>query len=210
MRKIFVLLLASLMLVSAMLAFTSCGEEPAVYSDYVALEIENYGTIVIELYKLMAPGTVYNFQKLVSQGFYDGLTFHRIVPGFMIQGGDPMGNGSGGSSETIYGEMMSNGFKQNTLKHTPGVVSMARSSSGYNTASSQFFIMTETNPNLDGEYAAFGKVVEGMDVVEAISKTATDLSETDSWGTPIGGKPLTPVKITKAYFVENYVPVAES
>ncbi len=203
MRKTFVLLLASLMLVSAMLAFTSCGEEPATYSDYVAIEVKDYGTIIIELYKTMAPGTVYNFQKLVSQGFYDGLTFHRVVEGFMIQGGDPKGNGSGGSGTTIYGEMMSNGFKQNTLKHTRGVVSMARSSSGYNTASSQFFIMTETNVNLDGEYAAFGKVVEGMDVVDAISRVSTDNSETG------GGKPLTTITMTKVYFLESYTPVSE-
>ena len=199
-RKLLSLLLVCVVLVSAMALFTACGEEEPVYSRYVAIEVENYGTIVVELNKLAAPGTVYNFQKLVAQGFYDGLTFHRVVQNFMIQGGCPKGDGTGNAGYNIHGEMMSNGFSQNTLKHTRGTISMARSSSGYNTASSQFFIMTETNVNLDGEYAAFGKVVEGMDVVDAISKVSTDNSETG------GGKPLEKITITRAYFLFDYTP----
>lgn len=206
MRKILVLVLVAMLLVSAMLAMTSCGEDPASYSKYVGIDVENattgetYGTIIIELYKTKAPATVYNFQKLVASGFYNGLTFHRVIESFMIQGGDPKGDGTGGSGTNISGEMSGNGFTQNNLKHTRGTVSMARSSSGYNTASSQFFIMTETNLNLDGEYAAFGRVIEGMDVVDAIAKVDTDLSE----GT--GGKPLEVIKMTQVYLIDNYTP----
>ena len=199
-RKLLSLLLVCVVLVSAMALFTACGEEEPVYSKYVAIEVENYGTIVVELNKLAAPGTVYNFQKLVAQGFYDGLTFHRVIEDFMIQGGCPKGDGTGNAGYNISGEMMANGFAQNTLKHTRGTISMARSASGYNTASCQFFIMTETNVNLDGEYAAFGKVVEGMDVVDAISKVSTDNSENG------GGKPLEKITITRAYFLFDYTP----
>lgn len=125
------------------------------------------GEIVLELYPSVAPVTVENFVKLVSEGFYDGLTFHRIISGFMIQGGDPLGNGMGGSKNKIKGEFMQNGFN-NTLKHTRGVISMARSMMP-DSASSQFFIMHEDAPHLDGAYAAFGKVVEGMDTVDKIA-----------------------------------------
>ena len=204
-RKLLSCFLICVTLVSALAVFTACGEEPVTYSNYVAIEVQDYGTIVIELYRKMAPGTVYNFQKLVSQGFYDGLTFHRVVQGFMIQGGCPKGDGSGNAGQTIPGEMMSNGFTQNTLKHTRGVVSMARSSSGYDTASCQFFIMTETNVNLDGEYAAFGKVLEGMDVVDAISLVSTDNSEENG----VGGEPLEKIVMTRVYFLEDYTPTAE-
>ncbi len=129
-----------------------------------------HGTMKLELYPEVAPITVANFEKLVSEGFYDGLTFHRIIRGFMIQGGDPEGTGMGGSKDKIKGEFASNGVK-NDLRHTRGVISMARSMMR-DSASSQFFIMHEDAPHLDGEYAAFGKVVEGIEVVDAIVQNA--------------------------------------
>lgn len=125
------------------------------------------GEIILELYPETAPVTVENFVKLVGEGFYDGLTFHRIISGFMIQGGDPLGNGMGGSKDKIKGEFKQNGFN-NPLKHSRGVISMARSMMP-NSASSQFFIMHEDAPHLDGAYSAFGKVVEGMDTVDRIA-----------------------------------------
>jgi peptidyl-prolyl cis-trans isomerase B (cyclophilin B) len=128
-----------------------------------------------ELYPEIAPISVANFEKLVKEGFYDGLTFHRVIPGFMIQGGDPLGNGMGGSDERIFGEFAINGFK-NDLKHERGVISMARSSMP-NSASSQFFIMHEDAPHLDGSYAAFGKVIEGIEVVDEIASVPTDFSD---------------------------------
>lgn len=131
----------------------------------VVMETEK-GTIKAELYPDVAPITVANFQKLVGEGFYDGLTFHRIIEGFMIQGGDPKGNGSGGSPDKIKGEFLANGV-ENNLKHERGVLSMARSNA-MDSASSQFFIMQETKTHLDGLYAAFGKVTEGMEVVDEI------------------------------------------
>lgn len=145
---------------------------------YVTIEVENYGTIKLELYHDIAPITVENFVSLVEEGFYDGLTFHRIIYGFMIQGGDPLGNGTGGSDETITGEFSSNGI-ENSLSHTRGVISMARSSAN-DSASSQFFIMHEDATYLDGSYAAFGMVTEGMDVVDeiAISTIVSDSNGT--------------------------------
>ena len=137
----------------------------------VKIEMADGGTMVLELYPEYAPDTVANFVKLVNEGFYDGLTFHRIVKGFMIQGGDPKGNGTGGSDETIKGEFSANGFTQNTLSHTYGVISMARSKS-YDSASSQFFIMNTEYPSLDGKYAAFGKLIEGSETLDALSNTA--------------------------------------
>lgn len=132
----------------------------------INVEMEMGGSFVIELYPEYAPATVANFIKLVKDGFYDGLTFHRIVDNFMAQGGDPEGTGCGGSSETIPGEFSSNGFAQNTLSHTRGVLSMARSMSP-DSASSQFFIcFSDDCTFLDGNYAAFGKVIEGMEVVD--------------------------------------------
>ena len=133
---------------------------------YIQIDIANYGIITAELDADVAPITVTNFIKLVNQGFYDGLTFHRIINGFMIQGGDPKGNGTGGSSETIKGEFSQNGV-DNPLKHERGVISMARSSQP-DSASSQFFIMHKAAPHLDGQYAAFGRVLSGMEVVDAI------------------------------------------
>ena len=133
---------------------------------YIQIDIENYGVIVAELDADAAPITVTNFVKLVNEGFYDGLTFHRIISGFMIQGGDPLGNGTGGSSEKIKGEFSSNGW-DNPIAHERGVLSMARSSAP-DSASSQFFIMHKAAPHLDGSYAAFGRVLSGIEVVDAI------------------------------------------
>lgn len=139
----------------------------------VEMKIKNYGTIVLELCPACAPKTVQNFIELVSSGFYNGLTFHRIIPGFMIQGGDPLGNGMGGSKNKIVGEFAINGF-DNPIKHERGVISMARSSLP-NSASSQFFIMHKDAPHLDGSYAAFGHVIEGIEVVDAIAGVKTDV-----------------------------------
>lgn len=141
----------------------------------VTIEMENGKKIKIELYPEIAPITAANFEKLVRQGFYDGLIFHRVIKGFMIQGGDPEGTGMGGSGERIKGEFEANGIK-NDLKHTRGVISMARSQDP-DSASSQFFIMHEDAPHLDGQYAAFGKVVEGMDVVDEIASVKTDFRD---------------------------------
>lgn len=138
----------------------------------VTIEMENSSMIKIELYPLIAPQTVKNFVSLVSQGFYDGLIFHRVIPGFMIQGGDPNGTGMGGSKENIPGEFSSNGFK-NDLTHDAGVISMARTSAP-NSASSQFFIVTKAASHLDGQYAAFGKVIEGMEEVNRIVSVPKD------------------------------------
>lgn len=141
----------------------------------VTIEMENGKEIKIELYPEVAPITVANFEKLVKEGFYDGLIFHRVIEGFMIQGGDPEGTGMGGSSERIKGEFAANGIK-NDLKHTRGVISMARSQNP-NSASSQFFIMHKDAPHLDGQYAAFGKVVEGIEAVDEIATTKTDFRD---------------------------------
>ena len=132
----------------------------------VAIEVQDYGTITVELDRTAAPATVENFLSLVDAGFYDGLTFHRIIAGFMIQGGDPLGNGTGGADKTIPGEFRSNGF-DNPISHERGVISMARAMDP-NSASSQFFIMHQDGEYLDGEYAAFGHVTEGMEVVDQI------------------------------------------
>ena len=138
----------------------------------VRITMENGKTIDLELDAQAAPITVENFLKLVQDGFYDGLTFHRIIDGFMIQGGDPNGDGTGGSEETIPGEFSANGF-DNPLSHTRGTISMARSQD-YDSASSQFFIMQEDTPSLDGQYAAFGHVTSGMEVVDAICEDAVN------------------------------------
>ena len=153
----------------------------------VIIEMDNGSMIKIALDPTAAPITVANFEKLVKEGFYDGLTIHRIIPGFMIQGGDPAGNGTGGSKENIKGEFASNGIN-NPLKHTRGVISMARAMDP-DSASSQFFIMHADAPHLDGNYAAFGKVVEGMDVVDQIAHEKTDFRD----------KPLQKVVMKKVY-----------
>ena len=141
----------------------------------VTIEMQDGSIIKAELYPEIAPNTVNNFISLVKSGFYDGKIFHRVIPGFMIQGGCPEGTGMGGPGYTIRGEFSYNGFK-NDLKHTPGVLSMARAMHP-NSAGSQFFIMHETSPHLDGQYAAFGKVIEGMDVVDRIAGTKTDRAD---------------------------------
>ena len=153
----------------------------------VIIEMENGGKIELELYPEAAPVTVKNFEKLVSEGFYDGLTFHRVIKGFMIQGGDPLGNGMGGAEENIIGEFRSNGHN-NPIKHERGVISMARAFNP-NSASSQFFIMHEDAPHLDGQYAAFGRVVSGMETVDEIAEIPTDYSD----------RPKIAVRIKKAY-----------
>ena len=135
---------------------------------HVELEVQNYGTITMELDASAAPKTVENFLKLAESGFYDGLTFHRVIDGFMIQGGDPRGDGTGGSDETVVGEFAENGV-ENPISHVRGTVSMARSSDK-NSASSQFFIVQTDSTYLDGQYAAFGHVTDGMDIVDAICK----------------------------------------
>ena len=155
----------------------------------VVIEMEHGGKIEIELYPDAAPITVANFEKLVSEGFYDGLTFHRVIPGFMIQGGDPLGNGMGGAKNNIKGEFRANGHP-NPIKHTRGVLSMARAFDP-NSASSQFFIMHADAPHLDGQYAAFGKVVSGIEVVDEIASIPTDYSD----------RPKIAVRMKKVYIV---------
>ena len=154
---------------------------------YIAdITVEGYGTITVELDSKAAPKTVENFVSLAKDGFYDGLTFHRIISGFMIQGGDPNGNGTGGSGKNIVGEFSSNGY-ENNLKHVRGVISMARSKAP-DSASSQFFIMHQDAPHLDGDYAAFGMVTSGMEIVDAI---CNDAQPSDRNGTiPAGQQPV--------------------
>ena len=149
----------------------------------VTIKIKGMGDIKAELYPDIAPITVDNFIKLAGGGFYNGLTFHRIIPGFMIQGGDPEGTGMGGPGYSIKGEFLSNGFP-NSLNHSRGVLSMARSMMP-DSAGSQFFIMHEDAPHLDGEYAAFGKVIEGIETVDKIASVKTDYND----------RPLEPVVI---------------
>lgn len=163
-----------------LLFLTGCSsdEETLTGKHHAEIVVQNYGTIKVELDADQAPITVQNFIDLANSGFYDGLTFHRIIEGFMIQGGDPNGDGTGGSGHTIRGEFTQNGVN-NTLSHTRGAISMARSSA-VNSASSQFFIVHEDSTYLDGSYAVFGYVTEGMDVVDAI---ATSVTAEDSNGT---------------------------
>ena len=153
----------------------------------VTFEMENGDIIKAELYPEVAPNTVNNFISLVSKGFYDGLIFHRVIPGFMIQGGDPKGTGVGGPGYSIKGEFTANRFK-NDLKHDRGVLSMARTMAP-NSAGSQFFIMHENSPHLDGQYAAFGKVIEGIEAVDTIANVRTDYND----------KPRTPQEIGRAH-----------
>ncbi len=155
----------------------------------VVIEMENGAKIELELYPEAAPKTVENFTKLVGEGFYDGLTFHRVIPGFMIQGGDPLGNGMGGAKNNIIGEFRANGHP-NPIKHTRGVISMARAFDP-NSASSQFFIMHADAPHLDGQYAAFGKVVSGIEAVDEIASIPTDYSD----------RPKIAVRMKKVYIV---------
>jgi len=154
---------------------------------FAEIEVENYGTITVELYTKDAPITVKNFVSLAESGFYDGLTFHRIMEGFMIQGGDPNHNGTGGSEKTIKGEFSSNGV-ENNLSHTRGAISMGRRSGDNDSASSQFFIVQADSTFLDGNYAAFGYVTEGMEIVDAICGDAVPV---DNNGTiPLEQQPV--------------------
>ncbi|MBQ4324578.1 MAG: peptidylprolyl isomerase [Clostridia bacterium] len=198
-KSLLSLLLLSLLLLSLCLGLTSCGDK--------------FGTITLELYPEYAPATVENFVALAQDGFYDGLIFHRVISGFMVQGGDPLGNGTGGADEDIVGEFANNGYTGNTLEHTRGTISMARSGHPYeayhnmgyiqlspeelapyyNSASSQFFIVHEDSPHLNGQYAAFGRVVEGMEVVDAIAAVETDEND----------RPLSDVVISRIYIVES-------
>jgi len=157
----------------------------------VTIEMQNGDIIKIELYPDIAPNTVNNFIYLINKGFYNGLTFHRVIRGFMIQGGDPEGNGTGGPGYTIKGEFTYNNF-ENNLKHKAGVISMARTQIP-DSAGSRFFIMHKDAPHLDGSYAAFGKVIEGMDVVNKIAETRTDYND----------KPIEP-QIMKKVTVETF------
>lgn len=175
---------------------TSTGTAEAGETVMIEMVIEKFGTIKLELYPDVAPITVENFVSLAKDGFYDGLTFHRVYPGFMIQGGDPDGNGTGGSAKTIKGEFAVNGVN-NTLSHTKGVISMARSQS-YNSASSQFFICHDDATFLDGQYAAFGKVVEGMEVVDAITEI-----ELLPNGESVNTKPADPPVIKSVKVIEE-------
>lgn len=176
MKKIVVVLL----LMGAFLGITGCSQKKYLLGKVqIEMEIQNYGTIVLELDADVAPITVTNFVDLVEQGFYDGLTFHRVIEGFMIQGGDPTGTGLGGSSKKIEGEFLANGVK-NTISHKRGVISMARSESDYDSASSQFFIVQQDSLYLDGKYASFGKVTSGMEIVD---KIAEDVQVEDDDGT---------------------------
>lgn len=173
MKKFFVLFVLGIFLVSG------CGkDEGPEKNPIVSMDIENYGSIKIELYPEYAPNTVANFVSLISDGFYDGLTFHRLVPGFVLQGGDPNGDGTGGPGYTIKGEFKQNGYSKNTLSHTTGVISMARSNS-YDSAGSQFFIVLSDSSaySLDNLYAGFGKVIEGMDIIKEIEENEEVLDD---------------------------------
>ena len=165
-------------------SFAACSDK----ENYTAvIDIENYGKITLTLDADAAPKTVDNFVKLAKSGFYDGLTFHRIMEGFMMQGGDPEGTGMGGSDENIVGEFSANGY-ENSISHIRGTVSMARNGYDYNSASSQFFIVHKDSTFLDGQYAAFGRVTDGMDVVD---KVCEDAKPTDDNGTiPASEQPV--------------------
>ena len=187
MKKIFSLLI----IVILSLSLCACSNNNL---HHVKISVKDYGDIVVELDRSVAPNTVDNFIGLVKEGFYDGLTFHRIINGFMIQGGDPTGTGNGGSGKSIKGEFNANGVTNN-LKHTRGVISMARANS-YDSASSQFFIVQEDSSHLDGLYASFGHVTSGMDIVD---KIATNTKVEDSNGTVL--KENQPV-ISKITFID--------
>ncbi len=178
MKKILCLMIAVIFLFVPMLQ--SCEEKgenaDMKVTNTVQIEMEDGGIIKIAIYGEAAPKTAENFVKLASEGFYDGLIFHRVIENFMIQGGDPEGTGFGGSGTNIYGEFALNGFN-NPVVHERGVISMGRTAYDYNSASSQFFICHIDSPHLDGGYAAFGQVIEGMDVVDKIASVDTDFSD---------------------------------
>ena len=207
MRKVLSICLAALLVLSlagcgktSVVGITTTSKAPAaneesqgVGTHHAEIDIQDYGTITVELDGDAAPITVQNFMDLANDGFYDGLTFHRIISGFMMQGGDPNGNGTGGSENTIKGEFSANGV-ENSLSHTRGAISMARSQA-YDSASSQFFICHADSTFLDGQYACFGYVTDGMDVVDAVCEAA---QPTDDNGTiPADQQPvITAIRIT--------------
>lgn len=192
MKKIISILLVAIMILPCFVSCDSVNSLPNV----VIIDVKDYGKITVELYPDVAPVTVRNFKKLVNEGFYDGLIFHRVIEDFMIQGGCPKGDGTGGQTDAkgnrinIKGEFSANNFK-NTLNHTRGVISMARSDDP-NSASSQFFICHQSAAHLNGKYASFGKVTSGMEVVDAIAAVPTNEND----------KPLTDVVITSITFAE--------
>ncbi len=197
MKKIFSVILVVCLLICGCSKDTSKGtiekisyEETNEITNYVKLETTK-GIILVELYPNVAPITVENFQNLVSEKFYDGLIFHRVIKDFMIQGGDPEGTGLGGSSKTIKGEFKNNGVN-NDLSHTRGVISMARNSISMDSASSQFFIVQKDSTYLDGDYATFGKVIAGMDVVDKIANVNVDSND----------KPTSTQKIKSIRFIK--------
>ncbi len=207
MKKVWSICLAALLVLSlagcgktSVVGITTTSKAPAaneesqgVGTHHAEIDIQDYGTITVELDGDAAPITVQNFMDLANDGFYDGLTFHRIIAGFMMQGGDPNGNGTGGSENTIKGEFSANGV-ENSLSHTRGAISMARSQA-YDSASSQFFICHADSTFLDGQYACFGYVTDGMDVVDAVCEAA---QPTDDNGTiPADQQPvITAIRIT--------------
>ncbi len=223
-----IMMIIAIVLVIALIGWLGFGYYQKVFvkvqNPIVTMEIEGYGTVKIELYPEMAPNTVANFIRLANRGFYNGLTFHRTIPDFMIQGGDKNGDGTGSpmlsniqdnvqtdKAYTIEGEFIANGFKKNTLKHEEGVISMARGDysaygsslvkEGYNSAGSQFFIMTGNNTQLNGLYAAFGKVTEGMDIVHKIENI--EVVTRDSSASEGVDKPVNP-PVIKSVTVETF------
>ena len=209
MKRILKMLVAVLCLSALLLSATSCSASPlSSYKEdtedgkstyYVAMAIEGYGVIIVQLDSEAAPKTVENFVKLVREDFYDGLTFHRVMENFMIQGGDPKGDGTGDGPLKIVGEFKSNGY-ENDIKHLRGTLSMARGNDN-NSASCQFFICNATSPHLDGSYAAFGYVLDGMDVVDEITEAKWHLGAGNN-GT-ITKKSLQPV-IESIVLLDNY------
>lgn len=187
-RRIVSILLSALTALTAMTAFTACDNQDE--------KEKSGGKFIITLYPDVAPITCENFQKLVEDKFYDGLTFHRVIEGFMAQGGDPKGDGTGDGPQTIKGEFIANGVN-NTIAHTRGVVSMARSDD-YDSASCQFFICYDTASHLDGNYAAFGLVTEGMDVVDGFLEVERTIG-----GDKEISSPVTPITIKTARMIEN-------
>lgn len=185
--KKMIALFSALMLVACLFAGCKDEESASGGKHHVEIDVKDYGTITLELDADAAPITVANFLKLANEGFYNGLTFHRIMSGFMMQGGDPEGTGFGGSDETIKGEFSANGVN-NPLSHTRGAISMARNGLSMDSASSQFFIVHQDSTFLDGQYACFGYVTDGMDVVDAICR---DAKPTDGNGTiPAAEQPV--------------------
>ncbi len=177
--------------VVVLLSAAACGSSNSGAVRHAQIEIVDYGTIEVELYADMAPKTVENFISLAKSGFYDGLTFHRMQEGFVLQGGDPNGNGTGSSGKTIQGEFLKNGFTDNTLSHTTGVLSMARGND-LNSASCQFFIVLDDSAktSLDGLYAGFGKVTDGMDIIEQIAKDVAPYAVDSMGSLPKANQPV--------------------